>query len=281
MSAACRSLQGGDPFASRSAGGRAGTCAIAGNVNVPCGLRLSRSAMGGMTNAAPRKVPHLPAHPWTGVKTTTPRGSKPDPMSREVDRLLAQLADAGSGRSREPDHHERPQASRPTFRSRVRSSPRAKADQERYDRIGLWARVFLASALGVVITQWPYAHSLWLAAHRLPGGDYHGPAGGRMDRRRLLEPARGRGPRPLVHSCVLGNRARRRAAAAADRLRRVDLYVAVRSRAVAAVHGQVSLVDFERPDPVRDPVPDGVAPAACRARSPECAQAPLRSEQSC
>ncbi len=41
----------------------------------------------------------------------------------------------------------------------MRSSPRGQADQERYDRIGLWARVFLASALGVVITQWPYAHT--------------------------------------------------------------------------------------------------------------------------
>jgi hypothetical protein len=88
-----------------------------------------------------------------------PSGSKPDPMSREVDRLLAQLADVGSGRSRESDPYERTHASRPTFRSRVRPRPRAKADQERYDRIALWARVFLASVLGVVITQWPYAHA--------------------------------------------------------------------------------------------------------------------------
>ncbi len=88
----------------------------------------------------------------------TPRGSKPDPMSREVDRLLAQLGDIGSGRSRDSDAYERA-ASRPTFRSRVRPRPRAKVDQERYDRIALWARVFLASVLGVVITQWPYAHA--------------------------------------------------------------------------------------------------------------------------
>ncbi len=89
----------------------------------------------------------------------TPSGSRPDPMSREVDRLLAQLADAGAGRARESDLPERTHASRSTFRSRVRPRPRAKVDQERYDRLALWARVFLASVLGVVITQWPYAHA--------------------------------------------------------------------------------------------------------------------------
>ena len=81
-----------------------------------------------MTNAARRKgSASFRLIPWTGVMANTPRGSKPDPMAREVDRLLAQLGDLGSDRSRESQSRDGATASRPTFRSRARSA-RPKAD---------------------------------------------------------------------------------------------------------------------------------------------------------
>jgi hypothetical protein len=90
---------------------------------------------------------------------STPHGPKPDPMSREVDRLLAQLGDRGSERSRDPESRERASASRPPFRSRGRGGTRPKAGEARYDRLGLWARLALGAALGGLITQWPYARA--------------------------------------------------------------------------------------------------------------------------
>jgi hypothetical protein len=102
-------------------------------------------------------APHLPALLWTGVMPNTPRGPKPDPMAREVDRLLAQLADTGSERSRDPQSRERSTTSRPPFRSRARGRP--KAGDGRYDRFGLWARLVLSAALGGLVTQWPYARA--------------------------------------------------------------------------------------------------------------------------
>ncbi len=105
-------------------------------------------------------VPHfLPALPWTGLMANTPRGSKPDPMSREVDRLLAQLGDLGSDRSRDSQSRAGATASRPTFRSRARAGARPKADPGRFDSLALWGRIVLGAALGAVITQWPYPHA--------------------------------------------------------------------------------------------------------------------------
>ena len=121
----------------------------------------------------------------------TPRGSKPDPMSREVDRLLAQLGDArlrsiaGFRPSRDGAT-----ASRPTFRSRARAGARPKAGPGRYDRLALWARIILASALGAVITQWPYAHACGWPLLGYLGAVGDRDAHGRMDRRHFLETTR-------------------------------------------------------------------------------------------
>jgi len=89
----------------------------------------------------------------------TPRGSRPDPMSREVDRLLANLSTLGS----EPER-ERPRASAPA--SHLVSQPRiavgvARADDRptRGDRVALWASVLLGGALAGAMTQWPYPHA--------------------------------------------------------------------------------------------------------------------------
>jgi hypothetical protein len=98
----------------------------------------------------------LPALPWTGLMPNTPGSSRPDPMSREVDRLLAQLNDVGSDRARDPQSRDGVTTSRPTFRSRARANARPKADSGRYDSLALWGRIALGGALGGVITQWPY-----------------------------------------------------------------------------------------------------------------------------
>jgi cytochrome bd-type quinol oxidase subunit 2 len=71
-----------------------------------------------------------------------PRSPKPDPMAREVDRLLAGLNSRGA--QTEGDHPSRADA------------------VTRRDLIALWARLFLGVALGGMITQWPYVHACGL-----------------------------------------------------------------------------------------------------------------------
>jgi len=89
------------------------------------------------------------------------REPRPDPMMREVDRLLAGLAGTGSP----PDGDHRPRdkalAPHPTVN---RSTPRRRATDapSRGDRAGLWARVLLGMVLGGAITQWPYPHGCGL-----------------------------------------------------------------------------------------------------------------------
>jgi hypothetical protein len=83
--------------------------------------------------------------------------SKPDPLAREVDRLLASLA--GSGPKPEPDPRSQTRGPKP------RSAPppaRRRTDPTRRDLGALWARVVLGVVLGVMITQWPYAHACGL-----------------------------------------------------------------------------------------------------------------------
>ena len=83
--------------------------------------------------------------------------SKPDPLAREVDRLLATLA--GSGPKPEPDTRPQTRAAKP------RTAPppaRRRTDPTRRDLAALWARVVLGVVLGVMITQWPYAHACGL-----------------------------------------------------------------------------------------------------------------------
>jgi hypothetical protein len=84
-----------------------------------------------------------------------PDSSKPDPLAREVDRLLAGLSTFGA----EPESTPRP----PIRAPRSRTAPaRRRTDTTRRDRAALWARVLLGVVLGVMITQWPYVHTCGL-----------------------------------------------------------------------------------------------------------------------
>jgi hypothetical protein len=85
------------------------------------------------------------------------REPQPDPMAREVDRLLAGLASIGS----EPDNDFRSRGKAPspepvTHRSVPRTRP--KEAPTRGDTVALWARVLLGVVFGGVMTQWPYQY---------------------------------------------------------------------------------------------------------------------------
>ncbi len=85
--------------------------------------------------------------------------SKPDPLAREVDQLLASLA--GVGAKPEPAPGPRPPARAP----KPRATPppaRRRTDSTRRDLVALWARVGLGVVLGAAITQWPYTHACGL-----------------------------------------------------------------------------------------------------------------------
>jgi hypothetical protein len=92
----------------------------------------------------------------------TPRTPRPDPMAREVDRLLAGLANLGT----QPDRDARPLSTAPTPATTPRrSAPRVAPSTEattRRDHIALWARLLLGIVLGGMMTQWPYPHGCGL-----------------------------------------------------------------------------------------------------------------------
>jgi hypothetical protein len=70
---------------------------------------------------------------------------------------LASLAGVGA----KPDPDPRPQTRAP----KPRATPppaRRRTDPTRRDLAALWARVALGVVLGVMITQWPYAHACGL-----------------------------------------------------------------------------------------------------------------------
>jgi len=88
----------------------------------------------------------------------TPRGSRLDPMSREVDRLLANLSSLGARQDLEqPPRH--PNAAPPPRPPRTGGAARPAGGSTRADRIALWARVVLGISLGGAMTQWPYPHA--------------------------------------------------------------------------------------------------------------------------
>jgi len=101
--------------------------------------------------------------------------SKPDPMAREVDRLLAGLSHLGSKSDPKPeprpDGDPRPRTSAPKSSPaparrgpRPASRPTRRTDAvTRTDLVALWARVLLGAALGVMMTQWPYVHACGLS----------------------------------------------------------------------------------------------------------------------
>ena len=86
-------------------------------------------------------------------------GSRPDPMAREVDRLLAQLENSGprpgqdlaASRNGAPGHH-------PVTPRRSRAIVLSAKTASRGELIALWARLLLGVTLGVAMTQWPYSH---------------------------------------------------------------------------------------------------------------------------
>lgn len=83
----------------------------------------------------------------------TPTGPRPDPMTREVDRLLAQLARVGG-----PERENGAPSVTNSGKRRFVGVARSGEAPTRADLIGLWARVVLGMALGAVMTQWPYPH---------------------------------------------------------------------------------------------------------------------------
>jgi hypothetical protein len=87
-----------------------------------------------------------------------PREPQPDPMAREVDRLLAGLANIGSP----PDRDYRPRGKAPSPDQRSVPRPRTNKAPTRGDTVALWARVFLGIVFGGVMTQWPYPYGCGL-----------------------------------------------------------------------------------------------------------------------
>jgi hypothetical protein len=86
--------------------------------------------------------------------------SKPDPMAREVDRLLAGLAYRGPQPDDRPARGDAPKAA-----AAPRRPPRPKhrsGATTRGELAGLWARVGLGLLFGAMITQWPYLHGCGL-----------------------------------------------------------------------------------------------------------------------
>ena len=89
--------------------------------------------------------------------------SKPDPMAREVDRLLAGLAHLGAAPERDQPARGRAPGAAPAQDRRAPRPRRRTGDMTRQDLAALWARVLLGAALGVMITQWPYVHACGLS----------------------------------------------------------------------------------------------------------------------
>jgi hypothetical protein len=131
-----------------------------GNRSPQAQLRGERAA--GMTNAA-REGYTGPLNPSPSQSMPkTPPHSKPDPIEREVDRLLAQLNQVGPG----PAHH--PGAPRhgvkpPTARPRSTGVAPSTDALSHGDVRALWWRVLLGVTLGVAMTQWPYPHGCGVA----------------------------------------------------------------------------------------------------------------------
>jgi hypothetical protein len=84
----------------------------------------------------------------------TPPGSRPDPMMREVNRLLAQLEHTAP--RLQAATPERASEAPPSRQLPTKSGEVAPSPPKRGRVAALWSGVFLAVALGVMMTQWPY-----------------------------------------------------------------------------------------------------------------------------
>lgn len=106
------------------------------------------------------ETPRILADPDPMPKT--PRDGQPEPMAREVDRLLAQLANLGSQPAREQGPRGGAPAPHPVTRPRSPGVAPSIATPSRGDLVALWARVLLGAALGGLMTQWPYPYGCGL-----------------------------------------------------------------------------------------------------------------------
>jgi hypothetical protein len=105
---------------------------------------------------------------------------QPDPIAREVDRLLARLPGADPGaRLNAAGSIKSPTFPRPAIMVGIARTDQATPTLTRVELLGLWARVLLGVLLGALMTQWPYARDcgfplLWylaaVAAVTIAGG---------------------------------------------------------------------------------------------------------------
>ena len=101
-------------------------------------------------------MPHQPEPLPKRNMAKIPPDAQSDPMAREVDRLLAQLARNGpqvdNGRDAPPLQVSwRAAGGRPSIAAAMRTRESA-----RRHAFALWGRVVLGGALGFGLTQWPY-----------------------------------------------------------------------------------------------------------------------------
>ena len=83
---------------------------------------------------------------------------QPDPIAREVDRLLAKLPSVEADRRRNgAGSIKSPTFPRPAITVGIARVEQAGPDLSRAELVGLWARVLLGVVLGAVMTQWPYS----------------------------------------------------------------------------------------------------------------------------
>ncbi len=94
----------------------------------------------------------------------TPSDRQPEPMAREVDRLLAQLAHVGAQPVRDsgPSTPTPAPAPRPVIRAKSPGVAPSIGIATRGELVALWARVLLGMALGSLMTQWPYPNGCGL-----------------------------------------------------------------------------------------------------------------------
>ena len=98
----------------------------------------------------------------------SPSDRQPEPMAREVDRLLAQLANFGprnggdSQPARDSGPHSRTSAPHAVARAKSPHEVPSKRSLTRGDLVALWSRVILGIALGGLMTQWPYPNGCGL-----------------------------------------------------------------------------------------------------------------------
>jgi hypothetical protein len=90
--------------------------------------------------------------------------SRPDPLAREVERLLAGLSTFGSKPARDDPP---PSSASPRTPVPGRSTPRTSGQTAAVTLppralAALWARVALGVLFGIAITQWPYPHACGL-----------------------------------------------------------------------------------------------------------------------